>query len=336
MKHTATWWKTEENGVRCLLCPHFCFLQPNETGICRTRQNIDNEMVTHAYNKVSAMHIDPVEKKPLFHFLPGSQTLSIATKGCNLRCLNCQNSDLSQVAPSDLSAEEAITPAEIVEMALRNGCKSISYTYTEPTVFYELMLDTARLARKAGIKNIMVSSGYINPKPLKELISYLDAANIDLKGFDADTYENLCSARLQPVLRTLQLLLEGKVWLEITNLIIPGWTDDLDAIKKMCAWLAGNGFSNTPIHFSRFFPTYRLLGVPPTDIKTIEAAAQTAADADIHYVYAGNLPINHLGTTLCHHCGKTLINRMGNRLINCRLSTNFCPDCQQFITGVFN
>ncbi|GAO29968.1 radical SAM protein [Geofilum rubicundum JCM 15548] len=293
-------------------------------------------MVTHAYHQVAAWHIDPVEKKPLFHFLPGSQTLSIATRGCNLRCLNCQNADLSQVAPSGFRPEQTMTPAQIVEMAQKIGCSSISYTYTEPTVYYELMLDTARLARKAGLKNIMVSSGYINPQPLKELIPYLDAANIDLKSFVADTYEKLCSARLQPVLKTLQLLLKEKVWLEITNLIIPGWTDDLDAIKKMCAWLADNGFSHTPLHFSRFFPTHQLLGVPPTAVKAVEEAAQTAKDANIHYVYTGNLPIHHREITLCHHCGEPLINRMGNRLITCRLTTNICPDCQQFIPGVFN
>lgn len=336
MTHPATWWKTEEGGVRCLLCPHFCYLKPDETGICRTRQNSNDQLVTHAYHQVSALHADPVEKKPLFHFLPGSQTLSIATKGCNLRCQNCQNAGISQIAPSGYKPEASITPAQIIELAQKNNCQSIAYTYTEPTVYYELMLDTAQLAHEAGIRNILVSSGYINPQPLKALIPYLDAANIDLKSFDEATYLNLCSAKLQPVLKTLQLLLKEKVWLEITNLIIPGWTDDVDTIKTMCAWLAGNGFGNTPLHFSRFFPTYQLLGVPPTPINSVEAAAQAAADANINYVYTGNLPLNHLETTKCHQCHNVLISRMGNRLITCKLTSNICPECQQFVPGVFN
>ncbi len=336
MTHAAQWWKTEEQGVRCLLCPHLCYLQANETGICRTRQNSNNHLVTHAYNHVSALHIDPVEKKPLFHFLPGSQTLSIATNGCNLRCANCQNAILSQFAPSGLKPEEAISPAQIIEMAKKNSCQSISYTYTEPTVYYEWMLDIARLAKEAGLKNIMVSSGYINPQPLKELIPFLDAANIDLKSFDDDTYQNLSSARLHPVLKTLQLLLEAKVWLEITNLIIPGWTDNMDILKKMCVWLADNGFDNTPLHFSRFFPSHQLPGLPPTPVTVIETAAEIAASHNMNYVYMGNLPINYPEITTCHHCHKTLITRMGNRLITCRLTTNICPECQQFVPGVFN
>jgi pyruvate formate lyase activating enzyme len=283
MTHPAKWWKTEELGVRCLLCPHLCYLKPHETGICRTRLNINKQLVSQAYHHVSTLHTDPIEKKPLFHFLPGSQTLSIATNGCNLRCQNCQNAAISQESPSNFKPEETITPAQIVKLAQKNNCQSIAYTYTEPTVYYELMLDTARLAKEAGIKNIMVSSGYINPQPLKELIPYLDA----------------------------------------------------DTIKKMCTWLADNGFSDTPLHFSRFFPSYQLLGVPPTPVKSVEAAAQSAADANINYVYTGNLPINHPETTLCHHCQTPLIKRMGNRLITSRLTSNICPECQQFIPGVF-
>jgi pyruvate formate lyase activating enzyme len=336
MTHPALWWKREEQGVRCLLCPHLCYQKPNEWGICRTRQNIANALVTHAYHHVSALHIDPVEKKPLFHFLPGSQTLSIATNGCNLRCRNCQNAGISQSSPSGLTPQERITPAQIVDMAKKNQCQSISYTYTEPTVYFEWMLDIARLAKEAGLKNIMVSSGYINPQPLKELIPYLDAANIDLKSFNADTHLELCSAQLKPVLKSLQPLLEAKVWLEITNLIIPEWTDDMDTIKKMCVWLFDNGFSNTPLHFSRFFPSHQLLGVPPTLVTVIETAAEIAASRHINYVYIGNLPINYPETTLCHHCHKTLITRMGNRLFTCRLTTNICPECQQFVPGVFN
>lgn len=336
MTHPALWWKHEEQGLRCLLCPHLCYLQPSEWGLCRTRQNLDNALVTHAYNHVSALHIDPVEKKPLFHFLPGSQTLSIATNGCNLRCRNCQNAGLSQVSPSGLRPEETITPAQIIEMAKKNSCPSISFTYTEPTVYYEWMLDIARLAKAAGLKNIMVSSGYIKPQPLKELIPFLDAANIDLKSFDADTHESLCSARLQPVLKTLELLRDANVWLEITHLIIPGWTDDMRTMKKMCGWLADNGFSNTPLHLSRFFPSHQLLGVPPTPVTAVETAAEIAANLKLNYVYTGNLPINYPETTRCHHCHKTLITRMGNRLFTCRLTTNICPECQQIIPGVFN
>jgi len=275
--------------VECLLCPHNCVLKEGQTGICRTRENNGGTLYSNAYGNPCSVAVDPIEKKPLYHFLPGSKILSIATAGCNLRCLNCQNWSISQVNPTENSAYE-LMPEAVVELALKEGTESIGFTYTEPTVFFEYMLETAKLARQKGIKTVMVSNGFINPEPLKELCGYLDAANIDLKVFDEATYKKLAGARLKPVLDTLQTLKSEYVWLEITNLLVPGFSDDPIKIQEMCHWLVINGFSDTPLHFSRFFPSYKLPDTKPTEVETVLQGCEIAKKSGIRYVYSGNMP----------------------------------------------
>ncbi len=281
--------KLEGQRVQCLLCPHFCVLNEGQTGICRTRQNVGGTLYSNAYGNACSVAVDPIEKKPLYHFLPGSRILSIATAGCNLRCLNCQNWSISQSSPSEIPAYE-FSPETIVELALKEGTESIGFTYTEPTVFFEYMLETAKLARQKGIKTVMVSNGYINQEPLKELCAYLDAANIDLKVFDDLTYRKLTGAKLKPVLETLQILKSEYVWLEITNLLVLGFSDDPIKIQELCNWLVVNGFSDTPLHFSRFFPNYKLPESKPTPIELVNLACEIAKNSGIRRVYAGNMP----------------------------------------------
>lgn len=331
----AYWWRVENHSVRCLLCPHACLLGEGETGICRTRQHVNKKLVTTAYGNLCAVNIDPIEKKPLFHFHPGTSTFSVATNGCNLRCLNCQNHTISQSPPDGLNAVW-LTSAELVAAAKNQNCTSISYTYTDPVAFYEYMLDTARIARNAGLANIFVSSGYINSRPLKELCQVIDAANIDLKCFDDDIYHRLCGASLRPVLKALQTIKEAGVWLEITNLIIPGWTDNIEMIEKMCSWLADNGFEESPIHFSRFFPSHKLNHLSPTPVETIEKAAIIAIRSGLKYVYTGNMPGSDLEKTRCHNCNTNLIIRRGNILMENHLRTNTCPVCETIIPGIFD
>jgi pyruvate formate lyase activating enzyme len=334
MQHIATWWKPENNKIRCQLCPHYCLLGEGETGLCRTRQNKQHQLITTAYGNMAAIDTDPIEKKPLYHIFPGSQSLSVATKGCNLRCLNCQNSTLSQSGPE--TNEDGFTePLQIIEMAIHNNIPSLSFTYTEPTVFYEWMMDTAQLARKYNLKTCMVSSGFINPEPLKKLLPYIDAVNIDLKAFDEDIYRKLCGASLKPVLKTLELIKDKGVHLEITSLIIPGWNDDSATLQKMCEWLVAKGFSDIPIHFSRFFPSYKLSHLPATPESTILAACRQARQSGLKYVYAGNMPGSNWDNTICPNCQSTLITRQGYNVNVTGLNENRCAKCNAIIYGLF-
>jgi pyruvate formate lyase activating enzyme len=330
----ADWWIEKENGVQCQLCPHACFLKPGETGLCRSRMNYYGRMVVLAFGKLNAINIDPVEKKPLYHFLPGSQTMSVASNGCNLRCLNCQNSAISQTSPVNSHSFD-LSPAELVKIAVDKGCKSVSYTYTEPVVFYEYMIESAKIASKAGLYNIMVSSGYINPKPLKALIPFLDAVNIDLKCLDDSIYHSLCGASLKPVLNSLMLLKKAGVWLEITNLIIPERTDDPQMIRDMCRWLKNNGFSETPLHFSRFFPAYQLRDLPPTAVEKLNEAIYIAGDEGLEHVYLGNFSGNGSESTFCINCKNLLISRRGNIVLRSHLENGRCPGCKTALCGIF-
>ncbi len=331
-KKTKYYQKLNDKKVECSLCPHQCELAPGQTGLCNARRNINGELKSLTYGKPVAIHIDPVEKKPLYHFLPGSTTLSFGTAGCNMHCKNCQNSNISQTSPDDIDFIAA-TPEQIVATALKNNCRSISYTYTEPTVFYEFMLETAKLAHEKGIKNIIVSNGYINPEPLKELIPYLDAANIDLKCFDDSLYRKITTARLEPVLETLKLLKENNVWLEITNLVIPGWTDDMVMISEMCDWLVANGFEDVPLHFSRFFPSYKMQDVEPTPAETVEKAAEIAGSKGIKHVYLGNVKSGECNT-VCPVCGELLIKRQGYLTTNKGFGGK-CPKCGFYVNGIW-
>ncbi len=281
-------WTRKGDKVTCLLCPHYCAIAEGKTGLCRTRINKDGVLFSLAYGNPCSVAIDPVEKKPLYHFLPGSQVLSIATAGCNFRCLNCQNWTISQASPENINHYD-LSPGQIINMALRHKTPSIAFTYTEPTVFYEYMFDIAVKAKENGLKTIMVSNGYINTAPLEALCPYLDAANIDLKCFDDKMYRHLTGGKLQPVLNTLLTLQKAGVWTEITHLIIPGMTDNMKWFEAMCLWLVDHGFASTPLHISRFFPTHKLPHLPPTPVEQIMRAKEMAEKSGIRFVYPGNI-----------------------------------------------
>lgn len=327
------WEKIRDNVVRCNLCPHQCVLQDEQIGLCKSRKNIKGTLYTLNYNKPVAVHIDPIEKKPLYHFLPSSQIFSLGTAGCNFSCLNCQNWEISQICPLNIRSYY-FTPEEIIRMVKESGCKSIAFTYTEPTVFYEYMYDICVLAKKENIRTVIVSNGYINEKPLLDLIPYLDAANIDLKSFSDEIYRNLNGGTLHPVLRTLKILKEHKIWVEITNLIVPQYTDNLNMIEEMVKWLVDNGFSETPLHFSRFFPAYKLSHLPPTPVEKIYKAIEIAKKAGIKYVYGGNL--REEVNTYCPNCKSLLIKRIGYGVkIENLTKEGSCKNCNYKIAGVW-
>lgn len=319
-------------GVRCLICPNECILREGARGSCGNRKNFNGTLFTIAYGNPCSVHTDPVEKKPLLHFYPGSMAFSIATAGCNLACLNCQNWSISRTTPEKTTSVD-LMPAKVVEQALANHCKSIAYTYTEPVTFYEYTCDTARIARSEGIKNILVSAGYIHEQPLREMAMFIDGANINLKSFEDTIYAKLNRGRLEPVLRTLKVLKEMDVWLEITNLVIPGWTDDPVMIKKMCGWLRANGFDNTPLHFSRFHPDYRLSQVPSTPVETLKLARKIALDEGINFVYIGNVANMDGENTDCPACHKTVIFREGYRVGQQFVISGKCRHCGHAIPG---
>ena len=326
--------KTEGNRVRCHICPHNCLIPEGKQGNCHTRINREGTLWSMAYGNPCSVSINPIEKKPLFHFLPGENIFSLATAGCNFRCLNCQNWQISQSAPSEVKSYD-LSPEEIVQQAESSGTRLIAFTYTEPTVFYEYMFDTASIAHERSLKTVVVSNGYINPDPLLELIPFLDGANIDLKCFDNNTYLKLTGGKLQPVLDTLITLKKKNVWLEITNLLIPAFNDNPKQIKAMCSWLADNGFTETPLHFSRFFPNYRLQDAAPTSVKLLLQAKQIAENCGIKYVYLGNIPQLSGENTICSHCGKTLIIREGFSVKENQLSKGKCRYCETAIPGVW-
>lgn len=321
-------------NVQCLTCPNQCFLEPNARSKCQSHVNKDGKLYTLVYGNPCAVHIDPIEKKPLYHFIPSSRSFSIATTGCSFRCLNCQNWEISQVKPEDVKFVEMF-PDAVVENARKNGCRSIAYTYSEATTFYEYMLDTSRLARGAGIKNVWVSNGYINKPPLLKLCKTLDGANIDIKNFSEDIYSRLNAGRLKPVLRTVTILKEKGVWFEITALIVPTYTDNIEMIKRMCEWILENLGPDYPLHFSRFFPRYKLTHLPPTSIPFLEKARETAMKMGIHYVYVGNIPQADSNHTYCPSCKKKIIERLGYLIAENRVVDGRCAFCRQTIAGVW-
>jgi len=331
----ASFYLKTDGGLLCQKCPHGCVLQNNDVGKCRNRVNYQGKMYTIAYGNPCAVHIDPIEKKPLFHFLPSTRAFSIAAAGCNLRCLNCQNWQISQFSPKETDNID-LMPPKVVEQCLSNGCESIAYTYSEPTTFYEYAYDTAKLAREKKIRNVWKSAGYINEEPLRKLCKYIDAANIDLKGFDEDIYWRLNEATLAPVLKTLRVFKEEKVWLEITNLVIPGWTDNLDTIKKMCDWLCKNGLDECPLHFSRFTPLYKLNQLPTTPVSVLEKARDVALNAGVKYVYIGNVPGHSAENTYCHKCKRMIIERRGFTILSNNIVKGRCKFCDEIIPGVWS
>jgi pyruvate formate lyase activating enzyme len=321
-------------GIMCRICPNECVLKEGELSKCNNRMVKDSKLWTMAYGNPCSVNIDPIEKKPLYHFLPGSRAWSIATAGCNLACLNCQNWSISQLSP-DKTRNYDQMPDKVVEGASKSNCRSIAYTYTEPVTFYEYTYDTALLARRAGIKNIVKSNGYINPEPLKKLCSVIDAANIDLKTFNDTTYLRLTAGKLQPVLDSLKIYRDSGVWLEITNLVVPQWSDKPDEILKMCKWLSENGFRDTPLHFSRFFPMYKLEQLPPTPPEVLKNAALIAVSEGLKYVYTGNIPGEEISDTKCPSCGNIVIARTGFSVKGNNLKDGRCGKCGSEIKGVW-
>jgi pyruvate formate lyase activating enzyme len=330
----AMYYTTTPRGLKCLRCPNECTIKEGELGDCRNHLNYNGKLYTIAYGNPCAVHIDPIEKKPLMHFLPESSAFSIATAGCNLACLNCQNWSISQKSPRETRNFD-LMPDKVIEAAIESNCESIAYTYSEPITFYEYAYDTAILARNAGIKNVMVSAGYINEEPLRKLARVIDAANIDLKSFKDSIYLKLNAGKLETILCTLKILNEEGVWLEITNLIVPGWTDDFDMIREMCDWLYKNGFADNPLHFSRFYPSYKLTQLPPTPLSTLTKARKIALDAGIKYVYIGNVPGTEAENTFCSKCHKILIKRRGYMVLSNHIKNGKCEYCSEPVAGVW-
>ena len=331
----ALFYTKTADGLQCHKCPQGCLLlNDGDVGFCRNRVAHHGKMYSIAYGNPCAVHIDPIEKKPFFHVLPATHAFSIAAAGCNFRCLNCQNWQISQVSPKESETID-LMPDEVVNACIHAAAESIAYTYSEPTTFYEYAYDTASRAHDKKIRNLLKSNGYINEKPLRQLCKVLDAANIDLKIFDEETYKKLSSGSLVPVLRTLKVLREEGVWLEITNLLIPTWTDNFDTIKRMCEWLCANGLSDAPLHFSRFTPLYKLSQLPPTPAATLEKAYDIASKAGIRYIYIGNIAGHWAENTRCYKCKKTLVERSSYTILANHIMKGACKFCGEKIPGVW-
>ena len=318
--------------VQCRVCPNRCILKPGDRSICRSKVNIEGKLYSLAYGNPCAVHIDPIEKKPLNHFYPTSQIFSIATTGCNFRCLNCQNWEISQRKPHEVNHVE-LFPEDVVRETRKRNIPSIAYTYSEPITFYEYMYDTARLAHGAGIKNVLVSNGYINRGPLLELCQYLDGANVNLKSFEDRIYRCLNGGRLQPVLNTFKTMHREAVWFEMTTLVVPTYVDKPEMIKRMCGWILKELGPDYPLHFLRFFPRYKLRRFPATPVETLEKLRDLAMKEGIRYVYLGNVP-GHEGThTYCHNCKKIIIERRGYHIPQYNIEDGRCRFCKTEIPG---
>lgn len=323
-------------SVVCELCPRYCSIPEGGAGDCRIRVNLDGTLIATTFGRPSAVHIDPMEKKPLYHFLPGRPVFSIGTAGCNLHCLNCQNWQLSQRGGEEMEEIYHLEPADLVRAAQDQGCRAIAYTYNEPIVYYEYVEETSRLARERGIRNVFVTAAYINREPLRRLCRVLDASNADLKAFDDRFYRQINGATLKPVLDALVTFREEGVWLEVTNLVIPTHNDDLGLIRPMVRWIAANLGRDTPLHFSRFHPMYQMRNLPATPAEALRIARAEALDAGLHYVYIGNLMEPDGSTTFCPNDHTPVIRRVGMRVEENRLDAEGrCPSCRQPIPGVW-
>jgi len=358
----AQWWRTSCAGVQCTLCPWKCFLPEGARGRCRVRMNSGGQLLTLVYQNPVSVHLDPIEKKPVFHLLPGSLIYSLATVGCNLTCTFCQNWEISQIYPEQaqgktivpkalrvidtgggrLSAEveqgevETLSPEEVVKAALATRCRSVAYTYSEPAVYFEYVLETAKLAKKKGLKNVLVSGGYIEPGPLAELAPYFDVVKIDLKGFNENFYRKTVGGELKFVLRTLRELKAHHVLTEVVNLVVPTMNDDEVELKSMAKWIKENLGPDTPLFFSRFSPQYRLQNLPATPVETLEKAARFAKGEGLRYVYIGNVPGHPLESTYCPVCGQVLIKRYGYRILEYKLDKDGrCPRDGTKIPGIW-
>jgi pyruvate formate lyase activating enzyme len=322
------------NYVRCQLCPRQCIISEGSRGECRVRENRGGKLHTMVYGHVCAVNVDPIEKKPLYHFLPSSSAFSIATPGCNLHCLYCQNWPISQYPPEEVDSVD-LQPEAVVEAALGSGSSSIAYTYSEPTVFFEYMLDTARLARQQGLRNVVVSAGYINLEPLQLLCDTVDAIKIDLKGFNEEFYKDVCDGSLQPVLEAIQAIHRWGVHLEIVNLVVPTLNDDDAELRDLARWVVDELGPNVPLHFSRFGPMYKLTNLPPTPVETLERARQAALEAGVKYAYIGNVPGHAANHTYCPRCGEIVVGRLGFAVQAYHVEDGACEFCGEPLVGVW-
>lgn len=323
-----------DRRIACRTCPQGCVLDPGETGFCRAKANLGGRQMSLSWANPCAIHVDPIEKKPLYHVLPGSKAFSLAVAGCNFRCLNCQNWEIAQVGPRDVETYD-LPVLSAVENAARYGCRSIAFTYSEPTSFYEYALEIAETAKSSGIRSAWVSNGYIERAPLERLCRSLSAGAINLKSFEEGIYWKLNSGHLQPVLDTLVRMKELGIWLEVINLVIPTWTDDPAMIRRMCRWHVRALGPDTPLHFSRFVPLYRLAQLPPTPVDTLARAREIALEEGIRFVYIGNVP-GMAENTICPGCGKTVIERTGYRIRGFHLEDGACAACGRVIPGVWS
>jgi len=334
MKLAQFWLKKPDNKIQCQLCNHYCLIAENKTGLCAVRKNIKGQLYSLVYGKVIAENIDPIEKKPLFHFLPGSLSYSFSTVGCNFRCVHCQNADISQYAEKKFEVDfvpgQETQPAEIIKRAKAAKCQSIAYTYTEPTIYAEFALDCMKQAKKAGLKNVWVSNGYTAQKAWSEILPYLNAINVDLKFFNNETYLKICGAKLQPVLENLKLLNKNKIWLEITTLIIPGLNDSQKEMAEIAKFIKNYLGPETPWHVSRFFPNYKLLNENPTEEDLIYQAYKIGKDVGLKYVYGGNIASETMENTYCPKCDEIIIKRTGYE-IESFAKNSFCPKCGEKI-----
>ncbi len=322
------------NMVQCRLCPNQCVLAPGQYGICKARKNINGKLYSMVYGKIAAAHIDPIEKKPFFHVLPGAKAFSIATTGCNIQCLFCQNWEISQVFPFDAATQFA-TPEDVVRQAVLSGSQAIAFTYSEPVISYEYVLDIAKLAKRAGLKTLMVSNAFIEQKPLKELLPFIDAFKVDLKGFDDSFYHKLTQGRLQPVLESMKTIKQSGVWLEVVNLLVTNQNDSDEKIRNLSLWVKNNLGDDTPLHFSRFSPQYKMLNVPPTPEETVIRARAIANQAGLKYVYTGNIVYPPGEITYCPASKEEIIVRQGMFLASNGLKDGACSDGEK-IPGVWN
>ena len=329
VKEALFYARLKDGKVRCLLCPHTCVIQSGKRGICRVRENQGGTLISLVYGKVVSCNVDPIEKKPLFHFQPGSVSLSIATVGCNLQCLHCQNYEISQV-PADKNEVTGtqVSPDRLVTLAVEKGCTSISYTYTEPTVYFEFALETARRAAAHGIRNVFVTNGYINAEPLELVAPYLHAANVDLKSFTDEFYRKVCKARLAPILDTLRRMKDLGIWVEITTLLIPGLNDSEHELRELARFIRSLG-SEVPWHVSAFYPTYRMTDRPRTPVKTLQRARSWGLEEGLQFVYTGNIPGEEGENTFCPGCGFQVITRVGFSTHGTGLEDTRCSKCKR-------
>jgi pyruvate formate lyase activating enzyme len=335
MKEALFYEKLEDLKVHCFLCRHRCTINDGNRGLCGVRENKGGTLYTLVYGFPCSYHVDPIEKKPLFHFYPGSQAFSIATAGCNFRCHHCQNHEISQMPRNEGHIYgQKMDPSEVVEMSANAGCKSISYTYTEPTIFYEYALDCAKLAKGKGISNNFVTNGYIEEEPLKAIRPYLDGANIDLKGFSQEFYKKVCGAELLGVLDTIKVYKSLGIWIELTTLVIPGYNDKEEELRAIAQFIKSDLGAETPWHVSAFYPTYRLTDAPRTTAKTLQRAREIGIEAGLRYVYMGNIPGSDGENTYCWSCKKLVIGRYGYTISEYNIKSGACIFCSAIIDGV--